>query len=164
MPLKCSMQASPPQHFQHDSDHVWIYRTCPIYHIQLEETLLNHLHLWSWTLWCLLLHHHKKGFHFLPKCPGSTFGNHICLSKVTKYVRLIYLWSGCNHGLLYNSCVTIGNHIETCHCTFKQYILQIALQHQIHLNITHTWTPSMSGAETKQLSLIGGTAILHKLP
>jgi hypothetical protein len=83
---------------------------------------------------------------------------------VTKYVRLIYLSSGCNHGLLYNSCVTIGNDIVTCDCTFKQYILQIALQHKIDQNLTHTWTPSMSGAETKQLSLIGGTAILDMLP
>jgi hypothetical protein len=83
---------------------------------------------------------------------------------VTKYVELIYLWSGCNHGLLYNPCVTIGNDIVTSDCTFKQYILQIAPQHKIDQNLTHTWTPSLSGAETKQLSFIGGTAILHKLP
>ncbi len=60
--------------------------------------------------------------------------------------------------------VTIGNDIVTGDCTFKQHILQIALPHKIHQNLTHTWTPSVSGAETKQLSLIGGTAILHKLP
>ncbi len=83
---------------------------------------------------------------------------------VTKYVRMVYLSSGCHHGLLYNSCVTIGNNIVTSDCTFKQYILQIALQHKIDQNLTHKGPPSISGAETKQLSLIDGTAVLHNLP
>ncbi len=99
-----------------------------------------------------------------PQVPWTYIRSPYMFVPVIKYVRLIYLWSGCNHGLLYNSCVTIGNDIVASDCTFKQYILQIALQHQIHQNLTHTWTPSLSGAETKQLSLMGGTAILHKLP